>query len=75
MTKPNESIVRLTTEEFNDLIKIIRMLYGVQAATYIFERNSKEFYNFSAEVLHKIPETYKVESPRANNKRIEVKNG
>lgn len=47
----NNETNTLTISEFFGLIRCIRMLYGLEQATYIFEQNLEEFTGVSIDVF------------------------
>lgn len=44
--------MKLTLDDFLHLTKVLRMLYGVQLATYFFETNFEEFTGIKLDRLH-----------------------
>lgn len=58
--------MKLTPSEFFDLVKVIRMLYGVKIATYVYEKNMELFTGFSPESFANLVASATMESTREN---------
>lgn len=53
-------MTKWTLQEFTDVTKVIRMLYGVQSATFFFEKNFEEMTGLQLNALHKLNKRAKV---------------
>lgn len=45
---------KLTRQEFLELVKVVKMLYGREIAEKLFTKNLKVFYNVDSESLIKL---------------------
>lgn len=64
MTKTNNSIPEITTSDFLDYVKVLKMLYGRDVAVVFFERNFEEFSGFSINDLTALKKQAKLKSPQ-----------